>query len=186
MDRRVSRPRPRARLGQEHPTGDKLPEKKPRLLSLRQIMASANTTARAIRFYESERLIEAADRSPGGHRLFSESELEKLKLVLDLRTCGFSIEEIRELVRAKADHGSVQEAAIAIRSLLGKHIEDLKRKITTIERLGRDLTASLTILERCVSCTDPRGANGCSSCEVPVSPVTPEAFRQLWSVRQKA
>lgn len=149
-------------------------------------MASANTTARAIRFYEAEHLIEAAARSPGGHRLFSEHELEKLKLVLDLRTCGLSIEEIRELVHAKATHGSVQEAAVVIRSLLGKHIEELKLKIATIERLGRDLAASLEVLERCVTCTDPRGAEGCSSCDVPTSPNAPVTFRQLWTVKQKS
>ena len=90
-----------------------------RRLTLKDMMQGASTTARAVRFYESQQLIAAAERSRGGHRLFNQEELGKLRLVLDLRTCGFSIEEIREILRAKSRFSDVRDSAQAIQRMLG-------------------------------------------------------------------
>lgn len=146
------------------------------------MVRGAQTTPRAIRFYEEQKLIATAGRSPGGHRLFAASELPKLRMILELRTCGFSIEEIREVLSAKAQHGTVREAATSIRSILKRHVEDLQRKITTIERLGREFNTSIHLLDRCLHCTDPRGMEACQSCDLPLDARTPESFRQIWSV----
>lgn len=151
-------------------------------LTLKEMVNGASTTARAVRFYEAQKLIQAAVRSRGGHRLFERSELEKLKLVLDLRTCGFSIEEIREILEAKARGATVAEAAQTVQSLLGSHVRELQRKISIIERLGREFNASVQVLDRCIHCVDPRGPEACATCEVPRLPVVPPSFLHIWSV----
>lgn len=153
-----------------------------RRLTLKDMVEGAGTTARAVRFYEAQSLIAAAERSRGGHRLFEEAELGKLRLVIDLRTCGFSIEEIREVLRAKAGFGTVRESAQAIQGILTQHIAELRDKINVIERLGREFAASVDVLDRCVHCTDPRGAGACSSCEVPFAAAVPPSFCHIWSV----
>lgn len=153
-----------------------------RRLTLKDMVEGARTTARAVRFYEAQSLIAAAERSRGGHRLFEEAELSKLRLVIDLRTCGFSIEEIREVLRAKAGFGTVRESAQAIQRILTRHIAELRDKIGVIERLGREFVASVDVLDRCVNCTDPRGAGACSSCEVPFAAAVPPSFCHIWAV----
>ena len=77
------------------------PEKSDKLITLKAMVNGAGTTPRAVRLYEAEKLIAAAQRSIGGHRLFDAAELDKLRLIIDLRACGFSIEEIRELLAAR-------------------------------------------------------------------------------------
>lgn len=151
-------------------------------LTLKDMVQGARTTARAVRFYEAQKLISAVSRSRGGHRLFDERELDKLRLVLEMRTCGFSIEEIREVLRAKARFGTVRESAQAIQKILTQHIAELRHKIVVIERLGREFSASIDVLDRCVHCTDPRGAGACSSCDVPIAASTPPSFSHIWSV----
>ena len=151
-------------------------------LTLKEMVNGAQTTARAVRFYEAQKLICAAVRSRGGHRMFERSELDKLRLVLDLRTCGFSIEEIRELLEAKARGTSVAAAAQTVQTLLGRHVTELQRKISVIERLGRELNASLQVLDRCVHCVDPRGLEACGTCEVPRLSTVPQSFLHIWAV----
>ena len=102
--------------------------------------------------------------------------------MLELRTCGFSIEEIREILESKQKCGSVREAAQSIQLMLSRHIEELHRKIDTIQRLGREFSVSINLLDRCVHCTDPRGVEGCSSCDLPRAPGTPHSFKHIWGV----
>lgn len=154
----------------------------PAHLTLKDMVRGAGTTARAVRFYEEQGLIRTLGRSPGGHRLFAVEELDKLQLILELRTCGFSIEEIREILEAKGRCGTVREAALAIQRLLARHVEDLRRKIATIERLGQEFCTSISLLDRCLHCTDPRGAGACTTCDLPMSPEAPHSFYQIWAV----
>lgn len=161
----------------------KSPEKstEERRLTLKEMVNGANTTPRAVRFYEAEKLIQAIARSPGGHRLFEESELGKLRLIIDLRTCGFSIDEIREILEAKTQDTSVRTAAQRVQGLLSRHLQELQRRIGIIERIGREFGASIQVLERCARCTDPRGLEACSTCEVPRQPLVPPSFHHIWA-----
>ncbi len=153
-----------------------------RLLTLKDMVQGASTTARTVRFYETQKLIAATERSPGGHRLFAESELGKLRLVLDLRTCGFSLEDIGDILRAKAQFPSVRESAHAIQRILTSHVDELRRKIQVIERLGREFHTTIDVLSRCARCTDPRGPAACQSCDLPATLSVPESFSHIWAV----
>lgn len=161
-------------------------EQSGRRLTLKDMIQGAGTTARAVRFYETEKLITPAARSRGGHRLFDEAELSKLRLIIDLRTCGFSLEEIREILRAKSGTEPVRESALKMKALLGAHLAVLRHKVAVIERLSRELSTSAELLDHCVHCTDPRGPDACMSCDVPVAVTTPPCFRHLWPIQSQA
>lgn len=151
-------------------------------LTLKDMVRGARTTARAVRFYEEQGLISTIGRSRGGHRLFGAGELDKLQLVLELRTCGFSIEEIREILRAKSRFSDVRDSAQAIQRMLGEHVAELQRKIQVIERLGREFHSTIDVLSRCARCTDPRGPTACQSCDLPAAVSLPESFCHIWAV----
>jgi DNA-binding transcriptional MerR regulator len=170
------------RVAEANTTDTKVEKAERAHLTLKDMVRGARTTARAVRFYEEQGLISTIGRSPGGHRLFGAGELDKLQLVLELRTCGFSIEEIRDILESKGKCGTVREAALSIQSMLARRIDELHNKIATIERLGREFSVSIKMLDRCVHCTDPRGAEGCSSCDLPRTPGTPHSFRHIWGV----
>jgi MerR family Zn(II)-responsive transcriptional regulator of zntA len=172
-------PAPRKRAREQDPPEPAAPSRR---LTLKDMMQGASTTARAVRFYESQKLIAAAERSRGGHRLFNEAELSKLRLVLDLRTCGFSIEEIREILRVKSRFSDVRDSAHEIQRILTEHVEELRRKIQVIERLGREFHTTIDVLDRCARCTDPRGPKACQSCDLPAAISVPESFSHIWAV----
>ena len=149
-------------------------------LTLKEMVRGANTTARAVRFYEAQNLIQAAARSPGGHRWFHQSELARLRLVIDLRECGLSIEEIRAVLSAKTQGTRPQESAVAVLALLSTHLQELQRKVTILDRLSREFTSALQILDQCAHCEDPRGLEACTSCELPRLSTTPASFHHIW------
>ncbi len=155
-------------------------------LTLKEMVRGAHTTARAVRFYEVQKLIELVVRLLGGYRWFHASELDKLRLVIDLRTCGFSIEEIRTVLQAKSHGGTVREAATEVQGLIGTHLRELQRKVGIIERLGREFSVSLQLLDQCVQCDDPRGLEACPTCELPRQPMTPSSFHHIWAMPASA
>ena len=154
------------------------PEKSDKLITLKAMVNGAGTTPRAVRLYEAEKLIAAAQRSIGGHRLFDAAELDKLRLIIDLRACGFSIEEIRELLAARQTSPS-KESALALQALLTRHIASLRRKLSLITELGREFQSAVVTLDQCATCDDPRGKEACASCDVLLGENTPRCIRFL-------
>ncbi len=52
---------------------------------------ATGNTVRTIRFYEEEGLLMPAVVSGGGHRRYTEDDLERLRLIGDLREIGLSL-----------------------------------------------------------------------------------------------
>jgi DNA-binding transcriptional MerR regulator len=71
----------------------------------------SGSTVRTVRFYEEAGLIQPVQRTDGGHRLFPERELHRLRLVSDLRAAGLSLDGIRDLLDAKLGASSRPEGA---------------------------------------------------------------------------
>ena len=67
-------------------------------LSSGDLARATGTTVRTIRFYEEEGLLKPAVVSDGGHRRYTEDELERLRLISDLRELGLSLCEIRSIL----------------------------------------------------------------------------------------
>lgn len=55
---------------------------------------------RTIRFYEEVGVLAPAPRTKGGFRLFTDSDLQRLLLVRQMKPLGFSVEEMRDLLAA--------------------------------------------------------------------------------------
>jgi MerR family transcriptional regulator, mercuric resistance operon regulatory protein len=52
-----------------------------------------------IRYYERVGLVSAPQRSPGGYRLYGPQQLKRLNFIRRARTLGFSLGEVRTLLR---------------------------------------------------------------------------------------
>jgi len=55
-------------------------------------------TAGAIRFWENKKLLEPAEKTGGGHRLYAEESINWIRLLKELSMAGLSIKEMRERV----------------------------------------------------------------------------------------
>jgi DNA-binding transcriptional MerR regulator len=151
------------------------------LLTTGEMARRSNSTLRTVRFYEEAGILHPVRRSDSGHRLFEESELDRLQLVSDLRSSGLSLEEIRELLDLKR-HGASGGAAAAIAATaLTARIEELERKLDVLGRLRDDLVKSSRAIANCLGCTDPKFPHHCGGCSVMTDPPDlPRGARVLW------
>ena len=63
-----------------------------------ELAKMAEVTPDTIRYYEKQQMMEHEVRTAGGFRLYTESDLQRLKFIRHARQLGFSLESIRELL----------------------------------------------------------------------------------------
>jgi len=83
---------------------------------------------RTIRHYEDVGLVPPSGRSAGGFRLYTDEDIDRLRLVKHMKPLDFSLEEMRDLLQA--------------RDRLAAGIDDPEERDRTYERLAMYATAA--------------------------------------------
>ncbi|WP_421758741.1 Cu(I)-responsive transcriptional regulator [Devosia sp.] len=104
---------------------------------------ATGVSAKMIRHYESIGLIPAADRRDSNYRDYGHHDIHRLGFIRRARDLGFSIDEIRDLLRLWGD--SHRESA-EVKALANRHISDLDRKIAL---LGEMRSTLATLADAC-------------------------------------
>ncbi len=94
-----------------------------------------------LRYYEREGLVAPADRSRSGYRLYDESAIERLAFIRSAQAVGFTLEDIRELLRLDKD-SSCRE----VQELLDRRLTEVKAKLADLNRIQGALSDAL---EKC-------------------------------------
>jgi len=93
-----------------------------------------------LRYYERIGLAPKPGRTQGGHRIYSDEDIDKLKFIRRSRTLGFSIDETRALLGLTDPANRLAVRAIAIDRL--KKIEaELEEKRRAAEMLAQSIAA---------------------------------------------
>jgi MerR family mercuric resistance operon transcriptional regulator len=98
-----------------------------------------------IRYYERVGLLPAPTRSPGGYRLYGSDHLKRLIFIRRARTLGFSIGEVRTLLRLADER---KRPCAEVRVVANAHLKDVRAKIADLRRMERVLK---TTVARCAS-----------------------------------
>lgn len=97
---------------------------------------AAGVSAKMIRHYESIGLIPAADRRSSNYRDYGHDDVHRLGFIRRARDLGFSIEEIRDLLRLWAD---TKRSSAEVKALAEEHIRELEGKIRLLEEMRSTL-----------------------------------------------
>ena len=89
-----------------------------------------------VRFYERAGILPKPPRSAGGHRLYGQDHVNRLRFVRRSRELGFSLENVRELLEL-VDGG--RHTCDEVKAVTLEHLADVHRKIADLQRLGRTL-----------------------------------------------
>jgi MerR family mercuric resistance operon transcriptional regulator len=136
---------------------------KPGALALFPIGALASQSAvniETIRYYEKIGVMPKAARSAGGYRLYGAEHLKRLTFIRRGRELGFSLDEVRELLRLVDGHAYT---CAQVRAMTLEHVADIHHKIADLRRLERVLTVIAT---------------QCSGKRIPDCPVIDALFRR--------
>ena len=89
-----------------------------------------------VRFYEGEGLIDAPLRSGGNYRLYDQSHLDRLSFIKRSRDLGFTLGQVRDLLRLADDpRGSCE----AVDAMAVRHIEEVDRKLADLQALRSEI-----------------------------------------------
>ncbi|MEZ4440414.1 MAG: MerR family transcriptional regulator [Polyangiaceae bacterium] len=157
------------------------------LLTTGDMARITGNTLRTVRFYEEAGILRPDRRSAGGHRLFSQRELERLQFISDMRAASLSLDEIRGLLELKERAQSGREAAEGALGALDRQLKVIEEKMAVFARLKAELEQARVLLDHCRDCTNERPfPSGCHDCEVMSGPGVPQSMRVLWSLSSEA
>lgn len=113
-----------------------------------------------IRYYERIELLPPPPRSQGGYRLYGAEHLKRLTFIRRSRELGFTLEEVRGLLRL-VDGGDYSCAEVKAFTL--DHVDQVRRKIVDLRKLEKVLKDM---------------ASQCDGGEVPECPVIDALFKE--------
>ncbi|MGQ0715616.1 MAG: MerR family transcriptional regulator [Gemmatimonadaceae bacterium] len=97
-----------------------------------------------IRYYERIGVMPAPERTAGGFRTYREDHLKRLSFIRRGRELGFSLADLRGLLRLVDGHAYT---CAEVRAMTLQHVAETRRKIADLRRLERvmsDMAAKCT------------------------------------------
>jgi MerR family mercuric resistance operon transcriptional regulator/MerR family Zn(II)-responsive transcriptional regulator of zntA len=97
-----------------------------------EISKLANINIETLLYYEKNKIIPVPARAKNGYRQYSEDVLERLLLIIQVKECGFTLEEIRHLF--PVDHAKEVSEKEAIR-ILDKKVTEIDDMLLRLEKV---------------------------------------------------
>lgn len=98
-------------------------------------------TVRSLHYYDEIGLLTPSGRTSGGHRLYSEGDVQRLYRILALRRLGFALSEVASVLGADSPN---------LRETVRRHFAAVERDLAQQRRLHQRLAEILSALERSV------------------------------------
>jgi MerR family mercuric resistance operon transcriptional regulator len=109
-------------------------------IAIGAVSKHTGTNIETIRYYERVALLPAPARSSGGYRLYGHDHLKRLNFIRRARTLGFSIGEVRTLLRLADER---KRPCAEVRVVAEAHLKDVRAKIADLRRMERVLKATV-------------------------------------------
>jgi MerR family transcriptional regulator, copper efflux regulator len=105
-------------------------------MNIGQASNASGVSAKMIRYYESIDLIPRSARRESGYRDYGLADLHRLAFIRRARDLGFSIDQIRNLLRLWSDghRSSAEVKAIAL-----QHVAELKQRARHLNEMAEAL-----------------------------------------------
>jgi MerR family copper efflux transcriptional regulator len=108
-------------------------------MNISEAARASGVSAKTIRYYEAARLIATANRSAGGYRVYTQTDIFMLRFIKRARDLGYSIERIRRLLDLWQDKS---RASRDVKRQALDHIAEIRAKIAAMSTV-RDAVQEL-------------------------------------------
>ena len=89
-----------------------------------------------IRYYERAGLLPVPPRTEGNYRIYQAEHLRRLQFIRRLRDLGFTLEQVRDLLRLASDRN---QACDEVDRLTNQHLVAVEQKIRDLQNLASEL-----------------------------------------------
>ena len=101
-----------------------------------QLAQRTGSNLETVRYYEKVGLLPEPPRTVSGYRSYDSTHERRLRFVLRARELGFSLDEIRELLRLVDER---DRPCAEARTIAATHLNDVRAKIADLKRMERVL-----------------------------------------------
>ena len=104
-----------------------------------EIAKLCGVSVRTVQYYDSRNILIPTELSEGGRRLYSESDLKRMKVICFLRDMGISINSINELLSEDNPSSVIAVLIEQQKQLLQDELKERQMKLDMLEQMEREL-----------------------------------------------
>ena len=128
-----------------------------------EVAAAAGVGVESLRYYERRGLLPRPDRSPGGHRLYSEETVTRLRVIRAAARLGFTLSEVAELLHLGGHrHGRRSARQDDLPTRIDAKLGEVRTRIEDLRLVKASLVAA-----RAAGCSDLDVCAGTVGCPIP-------------------
>lgn len=124
-------------------------------MKIGELAKRADLNVQTIRFYERRGLLPEPSRTESGYRRYGPDEVRRLQFVRQAKTLGFSLEEIRQVLRSRGRGECPCTDVIAIAE---HHLHDVLEQISQLQKFKSELSRAVRAWKRADPQTIPADA----------------------------
>jgi DNA-binding transcriptional MerR regulator len=121
---------------------------------------------RTIRYYEELGILKPRGRTAGHFRLYTEDDVKRLEAVQSLKSLGYSLKQIQNVMAAASRSKTGHELVSTILSDLSKQEALAKEQIRHYRETLKSIENSSRVLKKCLGCKKKPKKSQCLKCEV--------------------
>jgi len=118
-------------------------------LTIGRLSELTGVNMETIRYYERTKVLPAPARTESGRRVYQSADVRTLAFLRRARELGFSLDEIRALLRLG---GPEKASCREVRRIAAHHLDDIRAKISDLRKLERLLAKTVA---QCTGTTAP-------------------------------
>lgn len=127
------------------------------MMTVSEFSAQGGVSPNIVRFYSRIGLLSPTRHPDNGYKLFSRSDIPRLRFIRRAQSLGYTLEEISEILETC---GRGRSPCAKVKEILRQRIEDNRRKIQELKALQNRMERALARWEKMPECT-PRGESLC-------------------------
>lgn len=111
-------------------------------MTISEVAAEAGVNVQTLRYYERRGILEEPPRTAGGYRQYEPETVSRIRFIKRAQELGFTLEEARELLGLRVDHGA---ACGPVEARARKNLARIEEKIRQLDRMRavlRDLVGA--------------------------------------------
>ncbi|TAM79742.1 MAG: heavy metal-responsive transcriptional regulator [Acidobacteria bacterium] len=109
-------------------------------MQIGEVAKKGGVSVQTVRFYERQGLLPEPGRKESGYRVYGERDLKRLLFIRHAKGLGFSLEEIREILRMR-ERGQCPCGSVLV--LAEQHLEAVERQIQQLSRFRDELRRAI-------------------------------------------
>ena len=109
-------------------------------MQIGELAQQASVSVQTIRFYERRKLLPEPLRKQSGYREYDENQLQQLRFIRQAKSLGFSLAEIRDIIRSR---GRGQCPCTDVIAIAERHLHDVSGQIQRLQKFKEELNRAV-------------------------------------------